>query len=314
MKRLTTSSLLTIFACASLGTQAYAQIPLPLNGGFDVSKPGTGGAVGGVVVGNFLRGIGEAGVTIQNGTSVNWDDATSSAAGETIDILGWNLANGAGGDTLNNGPGGSLAWNSFAGWGDNSRIQSNVLGQISPGESYTISVVVGGPAGGPRSQGIAFNLLANGVALTPDAQTDVTAGSGDFETISRTFEAASLTGVLGQDMTIIVGVTDENTAGNRIIFDDVSLVIEGGGPVATLPLSITPNESNPGNYDFTAGARDGFVYDLVSGTDLSVDPATWPVWENQSNLTGIDSEITISNVPGGAASKRFFALVERAAP
>ncbi len=174
--------------------------------------------------------------------------------------------------------------------------------------------MVGGPSDGPRSQGIAFNLLANGVALTPDAQTDVTAGSGDFETISRTFEASSLTGVLGQDMTIIVGVTDDNTAANRIIFDDVSLVIEGGGPVATLSLSITPNESNPGNYDFTAGARDGFVYDLVSTTDLSVDPATWPVWENQSNLTGTDSVITISNVPSGTDSKRFFALVERAAP
>ena len=229
-------------------------------------------------------------------------------------MLGWAAVNGAGGDTLNNGPGGSLAWNSFAGWGDNTRIQSNVLGQISPGETYTISVVVGGPAGGPRSQGIAFSLLANGVALTPDAQTDVTAGSGEFETISRTFEAASLTGVLGQDITIIVGVTDDNTAGNRIIFDDVSFVIEGGGPVSTLPLSITPNESTPGNYDFTAGARDGFVYDLVSSTDLSVDPATWPVWENQSNLTGTDSVITISNVPSGPDSKRFFALVERAAP
>lgn len=314
MKRLTPSSLLTVLVSVALGNQVYAQIPLPLNGGFDISKPGTNGAVVGTVVGNFLRGVGEAGVTIQNGTSVDWDDGTSSAAGEVIDMLGWTAVNGAGGDTLNNGPGASLAWNSFAGWGDNTRIESNVLGQISPGESYTISVVVGGPAGGPRSQGIAFNLLANGVALTPDSQTDVTAGSGDFETISRTFEAASLTGVLGQDMTILVGVTDDNTAGNRIIFDDVSLTIEGGGPVATLPLSITPNESNPGNYDFTAGARDGFVYDLVSSTDLSLDPATWPVWEDQSNLSATDQVIMVENVFGGADDKRFFVLLERANP
>lgn len=223
MKQLPVPSLLAVLACGSLGTQAYAAISLPLNGGFDVSKPGTGGAVGGVVVGNFLRGVGEAGVTVQAGTTVNWDDATTSLAGETIDMLGWTAVNGGGGDTLNNGPGGSLAWNTFAGWGDNSRVQSDVLGQILAGETYTITVVVGGPGNGPRSQGIAFSLLANGVALTPTSQIDVTPGLGDFETISRTFDAASLAGVVGQDISILVGVTDDNTAGNRIIFDDVSM-------------------------------------------------------------------------------------------
>lgn len=223
MYRLPVPLLLAVLACGSLGSQAYATISLPLNGGFDVSKPGTGGAVGGVVVGNFLKGVGEAGVTVQAGTSVNWDDATTSAAGETIDMLGWTAVNGAGGDSLNNGPGGSLAWNTFAGWGDNSRLESDILGQILAGETYIISVAVGGPLDGPRSQGIAFNLLANGVALTPTSQVDVTPGFGDFETISRTFDAASLAGVVGQNISILVGVTDDNTAGNRIIFDDVSI-------------------------------------------------------------------------------------------
>ena len=314
MKSITTPSLLLVLACGSVGSQASAQIPLPLNGGFDISKPGTNGAVGGVLVEGFLKGVGEAGVDIQNNSSVNWDDGTSSPSGEVIDMLGWTAVNGAGGDTLNNGPGGSLAWNSFAGWGDNTRVESDILGQISAGETYTISVVVGGGAGGPRSQGIVFDLLANGVALTPDSQVDVTPGIGDFETISRTFEAASLSGVLGQDMTIVVGVTDDNDAGGRIIFDDVSLTVEGGGPVAALPLTITPNGSNPGNYDFTAGARDGFLYDLVSSTDLSIDPATWPVWEGFENLSGTSPLITIENVPAATDPKRFFALVEKQAP
>jgi len=314
MNRLSTPSIFLVLACGSLGTQSHAEVPLPLNGGFDISKPGTNGVVEGVVVGSFLKGVGEAGVTIQNNTSVNWDDATTSAAGEIIDMLGWSLSNGAGGDTLNNGLNGSLAWNTFAGWGDNSRIESNILGQISPGESYTISVTMGGPAGGPRTQGIVFNLFADGVALIPDSQVDGPPGSGDFETISRTFDAASLSGFVGQDITIIIGVTDDNTAPDRIIFDDVSLVAEGGGPVASLPLIITPNESNPGNYDFTAAAKDGFVYDLVSSTDLSVDPATWPVWEDQSNLSGTDQVVTIDNISGGTDEKRFFALTEREEP
>ena len=58
MYRLPVPLLLAVLACGSLGSQAYATISLPLNGGFDVSKPGTGGAVGGVVVGNFLKGVG----------------------------------------------------------------------------------------------------------------------------------------------------------------------------------------------------------------------------------------------------------------
>jgi hypothetical protein len=223
MKQFSAPSLFAVIAYVSLGTQANAAITLPLNGGFDISQPGTNGAVGGVVVGNFLRGVGEGGVTIQAGTSVEWDDATTSGEGEIIDMLGWTAVNGAGGDTLNNGPGGSLAWNTFASWGDNSRVGTGVLGQVVSGETYTITVTVGGPAGGPRSQGIAFELLADGVALVPDSQVDVTPGSGDFEVISRTFDATSLAGFVGQDLSIVVGVTDDNTAGNRIIFDDVTL-------------------------------------------------------------------------------------------
>lgn len=223
MNRLPTRSLLPVLACGSLLSQAQAVISLPLNGGFDISKPGTNGAVEGVVVGNFLRGVGENGVTVQGGTTVEWEDGTTSAPDDVIDMLGWTATNGAGGDTVNNGPGGSLAWNTFAGWGDNSRVVSDVLGQIGAGQSFTITVTVGGPSDGPRSQGIAFDLLADGVALTPDSQIGVTPGNADFETISRTYDAASLAGVVGQDVSIVVGVTDDNTAGNRIIFDDVAI-------------------------------------------------------------------------------------------
>lgn len=217
----------TLVLCAAglMASQASAApVSLPLNGGFDISKPGTNGAIGGTVDSGFLTGVGDGTVEVKgNGALVTFDDSSTAGQGDFIDILGWTAVNGLGGDVTNNGPGGSLAWNTFAGWGDNSRVETDVLGQIDAAQSYTISVDVGGPATGPRSQGIVFDMLVNGVALTPDSQVDVTPGLGDFETISRTYDAASLAGVVGQDVTIVVGVTDDNTAGNRIIFDNVAI-------------------------------------------------------------------------------------------
>lgn len=218
-----TTTTMALLAAGLMASQASAApVSLPLNGGFDVSKPGTNGAIGGTLDSGFLKGVGDGGVTLQGGTTVTFDDSSTATSGDVIDMLGWNLSNGAGGDTINNGPGGSLAWNTFASWGDNSRIESDVLGQIDAGQSYTISATMGGPIGGPRSQGIAFYMLADGVILTPNASVDNN-GTGDFQTISRTYDAASLAGVVGQDVTIIIGVTDDNTAGNRVIFDDVSI-------------------------------------------------------------------------------------------
>jgi hypothetical protein len=223
MKQLPTRTLLAAVAAGLISTQAFAApVSLPLNGGFDISKPGTGGAVGGTLDSGFLKGVGEGGVTLQGGTTVTFDDASTATSGDVIDMLGWNLANGAGGDTITNGPGGSLAWNTFAGWGDNSRIVSDVLGQIDAAQSYTITVEVGGPTTGPRAGGIVFDLLANGVVVTPDSQVDDTF-TDPFETISRTYDAASLAALVGQDVTILVGVTDDNTLGNRIIFDNVTI-------------------------------------------------------------------------------------------
>jgi hypothetical protein len=231
-----TTKTLVVCAVGLMASQASAApVSLPLNGGFDISKPGTNGAIGGTVDGGFLSGVGIGGVLVKNGGGsdiglVTFDDASTAVAGDLIDMPGWNLSNGAGGDTVNNGPGGSLAWNTFAGWGDNSRVESNVLGQIEAGQSYTISATMGGPNTGPRAfvddvtgeSGIAFYMLADGVILTPDASVG-NDGTGDFQTISRTYDAATLAGVVGQDVTIVIGVTDANTNGNRIIFDDVAI-------------------------------------------------------------------------------------------
>ncbi|MCF7731441.1 MAG: hypothetical protein K9N23_07130, partial [Akkermansiaceae bacterium] len=48
---------------------------------------------------------------------------------------------------------------------------------------------------------------------------------------------------------------------------------------------------------------------MVSSTDLSTAPATWPVWLGNEDIVGAAPENMLSEVPGGGDSKRFFAVV-----
>jgi hypothetical protein len=83
--------------------------------------------------------------------------------------------------------------------------------------------MIDGPTGGPIEGPLAFYLLANGTPLTPSSEVTPDTGGLGFQTISRTYDAASLAGLDGQSLTIVVGVEDTNTRGNRMIWDDVSL-------------------------------------------------------------------------------------------
>jgi hypothetical protein len=46
--------------------------------------------------------------------------------------------------------------------------------------------------------------------------------TGDWQEVSRTYDAASLAGVLGQDLTIVLGV-ERGSTGGQTHFDDVLL-------------------------------------------------------------------------------------------
>lgn len=78
-------------------------------------------------------------------------------------------------------------------------------------------------------------------------------------------------------------------------------------PAGEVKLSIAASASSPGTFDFTWNGEDGRAYDLVSSTDLSTAPETWPVWDNRENVTGS----SLTAVPGGDGSKRFFALIAK---
>jgi hypothetical protein len=70
---------------------------------------------------------------------------------------------------------------------------------------------------------VVLDLLADGVVLTPTSSVDPVL-AGEWQEVSRTYDAASLAGVLGQDLTIVCGV-GRGSSGAQSHLDDVSLYI-----------------------------------------------------------------------------------------
>ncbi len=76
--------------------------------------------------------------------------------------------------------------------------------------------------GGDRRQILfVLELLADGVALTPGSSEDP-ALSGEWQEFSRTYDAASLAGHVGESLTIRLGV-GRGASGGQSHFDAVSL-------------------------------------------------------------------------------------------
>jgi hypothetical protein len=197
-----------------------AQAAVIFGGDFQMYKPGTGYTVTATFTpDSFAKGVGD-GIELSGGT-VDYSDGTS---GTTVDMPGWEPLNGDN-DLVPNGVGGSTGANFFAAWGNNGRIQSaDSLFTVQAGQTVTISTMVGGPDGGPISGPLAFHLLADGVQVTPTSSVDpFLPNNGEFQMISRTYDATALAGHIGASTQIVVGVEDANAEGNRVIFDDVSL-------------------------------------------------------------------------------------------
>ncbi len=85
-----------------------------------------------------------------------------------------------------------------------------------------------------------------------------------------------------------------------------------GAPSTPTPLqlAISPTSGSNDSFDFSWESTTGKVYDLVSSTTLDTDPATWPVWENNSNI----SANSLTGVPSNGDPKRFFVILEKNAP
>lgn len=296
---------------------APLQAAVIFGGDFQMYKPGTDYTVTAELSGptpfdSYASGFGD-GLTLKGPTaSANYSD---SNIGNTVDLPGWKSVHGGNPDSGKNGVDGSTGLNIFAAWGGQARVETvSAVGTVAAGNTYTISAMIDGPAGGPIDGPLAFHLLANGVQLTPSAIVDVPLPGGNgFQTISRTYDASSIAGHIGESLTIIVGVEDTNTLGNRMIWDNVSLDVVAAPSSGNFSLIITPTKGSPGNYDFKWNSQDGKLYDLVSSTDLSTAPSTWAVYLGNENIMGTGPINTLTNL-SGTGPVRFFVVIEKDSP
>lgn len=219
----------TLLTTTAILASAIAQMnaALILGGDFQMYKPESSNTVTATFgsATSYAAGIG-AGLQVAAGGTVTYSDLSAPGApggDPDIDMPGWTVVQGNL-DLGANGMGGSTGLNVYAAWGGDGRIvTAGSVGTIIAGQDYTITSMVNGTAGTPIEGPIAFHLLANGVQLTPSSLVNPVGPFGTFQQMSRTYDAATLASVVGQSMTIVIGVENANDLPNRIIFDDVSL-------------------------------------------------------------------------------------------
>jgi hypothetical protein len=152
-----------------------------------------------------------------------------------------------------------------------------------------------------------------------------TVGSGDYNAFESKSDFARRDGNPGlalwtRELQFPLSVADQAktiTSIDFVLQDRLGLAAVSGDAIpepAPLSLTIAPNASNPGNYDFTWDSRAGKIYDLVSSTDLATAPDSWPVWQGQTNLGTTPPTNMLTDIAGGGDPKRFFAVIERDAP
>jgi Bacterial Ig-like domain (group 3)/MBG domain (YGX type) len=308
-------------ACC-LATQSLAtDIPVT-NGQFNMYKPGTDPVftVTGTFpsAGQFIPGAFGLGMAVGGG-SVNFSD---SSTGTTVDVPGWTTVRG-GGDLYVDGFDGPLTpgFHGYGSWGGQTLIETAAaVSTVAAGQDYTITVQVGGPsspADGPIDGLLEFNLLANGVALTPTGSVNVpdTVVAGTWYTMSRTYSASSLVGNLGQDLKIQVGVDASNSIGNRVVFDNVTLASspadttpptllsmvdnKSGGPVVVNePVTYTVTFSEPmaaGTVDVTDFANTSATAATVNSVSTTLDPAVFTVVATPTEAGTLQLQIVLNS-------------------
>jgi hypothetical protein len=211
-------------------------IPVP-NGDFEqIYKPGSDSITADLGAG-WTQGLGPD-APMDDGTATYSDGTT----GDAVDIPGWIGAdvqgwvdNGGtyGRDTSFPNRQGSVGaqivttdglyyyLSNGGDWGNPAGgliVSDASLGNVEDG-TYTLSMLATGPDG--PAIPVVLELLADGVALTPSSSVDPEL-SGDWQEFSRTYDAASLAGHIGESLTIRLGV-GRGASGGQSCFDAVSL-------------------------------------------------------------------------------------------
>jgi len=205
-------------------------IPVP-NGEFAVYKPGTGYSVRGTVPSDiWVQQIGDN-RPLSSGTPVDFDDGTS---GMVVDIPGWITPRDSQGSptgtadlfTLGFSPtDGSSCLNAFGAWsGQNGNLAESAAPLDVPadraGMTLELWAMVIGDVGART-----FDLLVDGVALTPDSSVDPSYDAGIWQEISRMYS-----NIPPGDVTILVGTSrpgpgDPPLFGTRMRVDNIQLTM-----------------------------------------------------------------------------------------
>ncbi len=197
------------------------------NGGFEqIYKPGST-TITADLGGGWTHGVGPS-TTMDGSQTVAYSDGTTGAS---VDVPGWintpgwppsyDWAKGCGSVARQEVTPDGLYYYTANGsdWGNSQGgvIESDApLTTVGSGLTYTVSMFANGPV-----TPVVFDLLANGVALTPSSSVDPAAPYA-WEQFSRTYDAAGLTGHLGESLTIRVG-WGPDAGGSQSQLDMVSL-------------------------------------------------------------------------------------------
>jgi hypothetical protein len=256
-------------------------IPVP-NGSFEmIYKPGSTTITADPLNG-WTNGIGPD-TPMQSGQIAAYSDGTT---GTLVDIPGWintpgietsyDWLQGSGVVTRINAqaPDGDYFFSANgSNWGNpqggavDSDAPLTTVTTVGGDLSYTVSMLYNGPV-----SPVLIELLADGVPLLPSSSVDPPAPHA-WDVVSRTYDAASLAGHLGESLTIRVGWGPEAT-GTQSHLDMVTLSYTPGGD-PNFPLIITQSALNPGSLDFEWESQPGMFYLLRTSSDLAADFATW---------------------------------------
>jgi len=276
-------------------------IPVP-NGSFEqIYQPGSDTITADLGDG-WTQGLGPD-TPMDNGIATYSDGTT----GDSVDILGWIGADPQGwvdnGGTYDRDPNfpnrqGSVARQSDTpdglyyylsnggGWGNPAGgliVSDAPLGTVEGGLTYTLSMLANGGA-----TPVVLELLADGVALTPSSSVDPEL-SGDWQEFSRTYDAASLDGHLGESLTILLGV-GRGASGGQSHFDAVSLSY---APAPAAPAMVPITIDNPGFEDPVLG-EDDYTWGDIPGWTLVGGEATGTEGSGVWNVTSADFDPVVA--------------------
>ena len=167
---------------------------------------------------------------------------------------------------------------------------------------YEVQLTSFNLAGYGRSENLGSVTVSNGINTytQENLSHDGSSTSSTAVNFSGGLAAAS-----GQVVTLSFAGTTDYMGFSDFKFSQVP------APKPDFFLTITPNAQNVGYYNFSWDTQLGKSYDLVSSTALATAQSNWDVWQGNVNLVGTGGTYNLTNIDGGANTKRFFAVRQK---